>query len=499
VKRRASRETGERAVLAVLAVAALTYSLMQSLVIPALPAIQRSLHASADATSWTVTAFLLSSAVATPIAGRLGDMFGKRRVLVAVLAIVALGTLLCTIPSLAALIAGRVVQGVSGGVLPLAYAIVRDEIGPRRIASGIALLSAMLGVGGGLGVIVAGVLVEHLSYTSMFWVQLPAFLTVAWSAHRWVPDSAFTAPARIDWTGAVLVASGLVLLLLTITQATRWGLGSAATLLGLLGAAALLGAWALSALRHRDPLLDLRLMLRRPVWTTNTVAFLVGVGQFAGFILVPQYVQEPAANGYGFGASPIDSGVFLLPMTIAILAVGLAAGPLERRYGAKLLLIVANLWTMAAFVVLTLARSEPTEVYVASGLLGIGVGLAMAALATLIVSNVAQDETGAAAGINNVARTLGGALGGQLGAVLLAASVTAASGGLPSASGYTRAFGVGLAAMLVAVAVGPLLPGRRRPVGLALATKSVTRPLWRSTAAPERCVDDPAGSDVAPA
>jgi predicted MFS family arabinose efflux permease len=311
-------------------------------------------------------------------------------------------------------------------------------------------------------VIVAGVLVEHLSYTSMFWVQLPAFVAVAWSAHRWVPDSAVTTTSRIDWTGAVLVASGLVLLLLTITQATRWGLGSAATSLGLLGAAALLGAWAISALRHHDPLLDLRLMLRRPVWTTNAVALLVGVGQFAAFILIPQYVQEPTASGYGFGASPIASGVFLLPMTIGILAVGLAAGPLERRYGAKILLIVANLWTVAAFLVLTLARSGPAEIYIASGLHGIGVGLAMAALATLIVSNVAQDETGAAAGINNVARTLGGALGGQLGAVLLAAS---AVGGLPTAGGYTRAFGVGLAAMVVAVAVGPLLPGRRALVG----------------------------------
>jgi MFS family permease len=442
----AVRAPGERAVLAVLAVAALTYSLMQSLVVPALPAIGQALDASADATSWTITAFLLSSAVATPIAGRLGDMFGKRRVLVIVLLIVAAGTLLCTIPSLPALIAGRVVQGVSGGVLPLAYAIVRDELSPARISSGIALLAAMLGVGGGLGVIIAGVLVEHVSYTSMFWLQLPAFLVVAWSAHHWVPDSAMTSPARIDWTGAVLVASGLVLLLLTITQSTRWGLGSPATLIGFASAGLLLGAWARTALRRVDPLLDLRLMLRPEVWTTNAVAFLVGVAQFASLILIPQYVQDPEI----FGASPLASGVFLLPMTLAMLVVGLATGPLERRYGAKRLLIVANLWTGLAFALLVTVRGERLEVYLASGLLGVGLGLAMAALATLIVSNVAQDETGAAAGINNVARTLGGALGGQIAAVLLL-------------SGYTGAFTVGLVAMLAAVFVGPLLPGLGGP------------------------------------
>jgi MFS family permease len=442
----------------VLAAAASTYSLMQCLVIPALPAIQRSLHASPDAASWTVTAFLLSSAVATPIAGRLGDMFGKRRVLVAVLAIVAAGTLLCTIASLPALVAGRVVQGVSGGVLPLAYAIVRDELSPQRVSHGIALLASVLGVGGGLGVIVAGVLVEHLSYTWMFWLQVPVFAAVAWLAHRSVPDSALTAPARMDWTGAVLVASGLVLLLLTITQAGRWGLGSTATLVGFATAAALLAAWARSALRRKQPLLDVRLMLRRPIWTTNTAAFLVGVGQFAGFIMIPQYVQEPAASGYGFGASPLESGVFLLPMTAGVMVAGLVAAPFERRFGAKALLAVASVWVVAAFVLLTAARSGPATVYVASGLHGFGTGLAMAALGTLVVSNVAQPETGAAAGINNVCRTLGGAVGGQVAAVLLAASVGAS--GLPSAHGYTRAFGVGLAALVAALVVVPLVPSR---------------------------------------
>src|SRR3954454_2839325 len=180
---------------------------MQSLVIPALPAIQRSLDASADATSWAVTAFLLSASVATPLAGRFGDILGKRRVLVAVLLIVSAGTLLCAIPALPALIAGRVVQGVSGGVLPLAYAIVRDELSPARVSGGIALIASMLGVGGGLGVIVAGVLVEHVSYTSMFWLQLPAFAAVAWGVHRIVPEPVHTTRAgRIDWTGAVLLS-----------------------------------------------------------------------------------------------------------------------------------------------------------------------------------------------------------------------------------------------------------------------------------------------------
>jgi predicted MFS family arabinose efflux permease len=431
---------GERALLTVLAVAALVYSLMQSLVVPAMPAIQHSLGVSADTAGWAVTAFLLSSAVATPIAGRLGDMFGKGRVLVAVLLIVCAGTLLCTIPSLWALLGGRVIQGVSGGVLPLAYAIVRDEVDPAHVGRGIALIASLLGVGGGLGVIIAGVLVEHLSYTSMFWVQLPAFAAVAWGVHRIVPHATQATAVRIDWTGAVLVSSGLVMLLLTITQAGRWGYGSTATWLGLLTAGALLGAWAWSALRHAEPLLDVRLMLRRSVWTTNAVAFLVGIGQFVGFIMLPRYVQSE-------GASPVESGVYLLPMTVAIVISGLAAGRLERRFDPRTLLLASAVLVAGAFVLFTFARSSPSEIYTASALLGLGTGLAMPVLGALVVMSVAEDETGAAAGVNNVARTLGGAVGGQTAAVLLVAS------------GYTAAFAVGLVAMIAWIAITPLIGG----------------------------------------
>jgi predicted MFS family arabinose efflux permease len=441
---------GERALVGVLAVAALVYSLMQSLVVPAMPAIQHSLGVSADTAGWAVTAFLLSSAVATPIAGRLGDMFGKGRVLVAVLAIVCAGTLLCTIPSLPALLGGRIIQGVSGGVLPLAYAIVRDEVDPARVGRGIALIASLLGVGGGLGVIIAGVLVEHLSYTSMFWVQLPAFAAVAWGVHRVVPHAGQAAAVRIDWTGAVLVSSGLVMLLLTITQAGRWGYGSTATWLGLLTAAGLLGAWAWAALRHAEPLLDVRLMLRRSVWTTNAIAFLVGIGQFVGFIMLPRFVQAE-------GASPVESGVYLLPMTVAIVISGLASGRLDRRFDPRALLLASGVLVAAAFVLFTFARTAPLEIYTASALHGLGTGLAMPVLGALIVMSVAEDETGAAAGVNNVARTLGGAVGGQVAAVLLVSS------------GYTAAFAVGLVAMVAWVAVTPLVGGAHSAVAGARA------------------------------
>lgn len=432
--------------LAALAAASLTYSMMQSLVVPAVPAIQRTLHVSADQASWAVTAFLLSSAVATPVAGRLGDLLGKRRVLVAVLVVVAIGSALCVVPSLPALIVGRVVQGASGGVLPLAYAIVRDELPPGRRPPAIALLATMLGVGGGLGVLGAGVLVQWWSYTTIFWLQVPAFAMVAWAVRRSVPAGDAGGAARVDWLGAALVSSGLVALLVTVTQARRWGVVSGATLGGIGAAAALLGVWAWTAVRVSAPLLDLRMMRRRPIWTTNVAAFMVGVGQFAGFVLIPQYVQDPDA---GFGVGPLVSGLYLLPMTIGVLAGGLATEPFERRGGARALLVFGAGSLAASMAMLAFARGTPLEVCTASLLCGVGAGAGMAALATLIVTHAPSGETGAASGVNNVARTLGGAMGTQIGAALLAAG----------ASGYTPAFGVALAASALGVAVGPLLPG----------------------------------------
>ena len=440
--------------LGVLAASATAFSLMQSLVIPALPSVQRTLDASPATTSWAVTGFLLSAAVATPIAGRLGDLLGKRRVLVAVLGVVCAGTVLCTVQSVPALIAGRVVQGVGAGVLPLAHAIVRDEFRPERVVPAIAILAALLGVGGGLGVILAGLVLDVLSYGALFWLQLPVFLAVAVAAHRLVPESRVTAATRIDWAGAALISAALVALLLTITQAEAWGLLSPATTVGAGLTVALTGAVIASGLREAA-FVDVRLLRRRPVWTVNAAAFLLGVAQFVAFIGVPQYVQEPVATGYGFGASPLGSAVYLLPMTVAILAVGLSAARLERRLGARTLLVAAHALSAAGFALLTFARSEPWEVHVASGLLGLGTGLGMSTVATLIVSQVAQTESGIAAGMNTVARSVGGALGVQLAAVLLAGATV---GGLPAARGYTLAFAVGLVATVVAVALARLVP-----------------------------------------
>lgn len=293
-----------RLTLAVLSLGGIAYALLQSLVLPALPDIQDSLRVSEASVSWVLTAYLLSASVATPIAGRLGDMYGKQRVLILVLGLLAVGTLVSAVASsMGLLIAGRVIQGAGGGIFPLGFSIIRDEFPRERVAGGIGLMSSLLGIGGGAGVVLAGFVVGHLSYHWLFWIPLVAIVAAALATHFLVPESPIRASGHVNWGAAALMSSGLVIVLLAITEATDWGWGSPRTL-GMMAAGLVVTAlWVRLELRAREPLVDMAMMRLRGVWTTNLVAFLVGVGMYSAFILLPQYVQEPTGTGYGFGAS----------------------------------------------------------------------------------------------------------------------------------------------------------------------------------------------------
>lgn len=444
--------------LTVLALGGIAYALLQSLVAPALPDIQHSLHTSETAVGWILTAYLLSASVATPIAGRLGDMHGKERVLIVVLVLLAVGTLISAVAdSIGTMVAGRVIQGAGGGIFPLAFAIVRDEFPPARVAGGIGLMSALLGIGGGLGVVLSGVIVDGLSYHWLFWFPLVAIVGAAIATWRFVPESPVKVPGRVNWLTTALMSTGLTAVLLAVSQAGEWGWGSPKTVgLAAFGLAVIV-AWVAAELRSREPLVDMRMMAIRGVWTTNLVAFLLGVGMYSSFILLPQFVQAPTFTGYGFGASVTEAGLFLLPATMAILVVGQLAGRLEHRFGSKPPLIWGAIFAALSFILLCVAHSTPWEIYVSSGLLGVGIGLSFAAMANLIVQNVPQEQTGVATGMNTVTRTLGGAFGGQVAATLLAANL--GIGDYPTEHGFALAFGMCAAVLVVGVGVGFLIPG----------------------------------------
>ena len=447
-----------RIILAVLSLGGISYALLQSLVVPALPQIQSSLHTSESAVGWVLTAYLLSASVATPIIGRLGDIYGKERLLMIVLLMLAFGTLISAVASsLPLMLLGRVIQGAGGGIFPLAFSIIRDEFPNRRVPGAIGLVSSLLGIGGGAGVVFAGIVTENLSYHWLFWFPLAMIVATAYLTWRYIPESPVKMPAEINYRAAGLMTIGISGVLLAITETSTWGWGSPKTLglfaLGLV----VIAAWVREELRSREPLVDMRMMAIRGVWTTNTVAFLIGVGMYSSFVLLPELVQEPVSSG-GFGASVTVAGLFLLPATIAIVVVGQMAGLLERRIGSRGSLIGGALFALACYVLLVADRSQQLEIYVAAGLLGIGIGLSFSAMANLIVQNVSQEQTGVATGMNAVTRTLGGAFGGQLAATLLASNLGAS--GIPTSSGFTLSFLMCLIALAAALGFAVAVPRR---------------------------------------
>jgi len=450
----------------ILAVSIGAFALLQSLVIPVLSTIQAELHTSQSAVTWVLTAYLLSASVMTSILGRVGDIYGKKWVFVAALVALAAGSVLAAVsPNLAVLIVARVIQGAGGGTLPLGFGIIRDEFPTGKVAGAVGILAALTAVGGSLGIVLAGPIVNALNWHWLFWLPGIATVIAAAGAVLFVPQSPIRSPGTISWLPAVLLSGWLVALLVPLSEASDWGWGSPAVI-GLLAAAVLLAAaWVWSELRAATPLIDMKMMRRPGVWTNNLVALLIGIGLYAMFAFLPEFVQTPSSAGYGFGASITRSGLMLLPSGVTMFAVGLFVGTLTRRFGGKVLVVAGCAIGCVAMSIFAFAHSQEWEIYVATAVLGIGFGLAFSAMSALIVVAVPPSQTGVASGMNANIRTIGGSIG----AAVMASIVTSqlAPSGLPKVSGYTAGFAVMAFGLVFAALAGLLIPAAKRQLSTA--------------------------------
>ncbi len=455
--------------LGLLAVVCVSYVLQQTLVVPALPTIQRDLDTTTTWTAWVFTGFLLTSAVATPLLGKLGDTYGKKRLLMIAMAVFAVGTVAAALaPNIATLIMARGLQGAAGAIFPLAFGIVRDELPPERVGMGLGLLSATFGVGGGAGLVLSGVILENLHWSWLFWIgAVPVVVALALTA--WLlPESPIRTPSRVDWQGAVTLSVGLSALLVALSEGESWGWLSAATL----GCAALsvlvLCLWVWVELKVPEPMVEIGMMRDRAVLWTNIVAFIAGFAMFGTFLLVPTFVQMGAGLPgdlaamipYGFSASVIVAGLYLLPSSAVMLVVGPVGGILENRVGAKALTCAGSVILGLGGLALALGHSSGWQIVVAMVLVGTGVGLVYAMLAKLIVDAVPREVTGVAMGMNTVMRTIGGVVGGQVGAAVLSAVTIAGTPDIPAEDAFTTMFLVAGAAALVGALATLRIPGR---------------------------------------
>jgi EmrB/QacA subfamily drug resistance transporter len=446
---------------AVLAMGIGAFALLQSLVVPVLTTVQHQLHTSQDTVTWVLTAYLLSASIMTPILGRIGDMAGKKRVFVGALVALAAGSLLAALaPSIGVMIAARVIQGAGGGMIPVAFGIIRDEFPAEKVAGAVGVLAALTAVGAGLGIVLAGPIVDALSYRWLFWLPLILTVVAAVTAVLFVPESPVRTSGRISFLPAVLLSAWLVALLVALSEAPVWGWGSGRVIGLLIGAVVIGAGWVLSELRATTPLIDMKMMRRTAVWTNNLVALLIGVGMYATFAFLPEFVQTPSIAGYGFGASITKSGLMLLPSTITMFCTGLFAGRLARRLGGKVLVIAGCLFGVGAMSILAFAHSQQWEIYLSTALMGIGFGLAFSAMSALIVVAVPPSQTGVASGMNANIRTIGGSVGSAVMASIVTSQLGAS--GLPKESGYTIGFAAMTGGLALAALAGLLIPSVRR-------------------------------------
>jgi EmrB/QacA subfamily drug resistance transporter len=466
--------TSHTASFAVLTTGVMAYALLQSLVIPVLPTISHDLHTSQSTVTWVLTAYLLSASVFTPIVGRLGDMWGKERMLVVTLSALAIGCVLSAVASsIGLMIAGRVIQGAGGGLLPLSFGIIRDEFPQERVAGAVGTLAALTAVGGGAGIVVAGPLVDALSFHWLFWIPAIVLVLATLATHLLVPESPVRSRGRINLLAAVLLSGWLLTLLLAVSEGPKWG-WSSPTVAGLLVAAVVLAViWMVVEQRSNAPLIDMRMMRLRVVWTNNLVALLIGVGMYAIFAFLPQFLQTPRNAGYGFGASITESGLLLLPSNIVSFLVGVTTGRLTMRYGGKRVLVAGTAISIVPFLLLLTAYDSRVAVVVAMMILGVGFGGTFAAMSSLVVQGVPVEQTGVASGMNANIRTIGGSIGAAVMSSIVTGSVQA--NGFPTKAGYTHGFAFLTVATVAAVGAAALVP-ILRPVEPQVAAKALPHP-----------------------
>jgi MFS family permease len=447
-------------VVTVLASCGLVAAFMQTLVIPLIPSFPDILHTDAADASWVITVTLVAAAVIMPVSGRLGDLHGKRPVLLASLVVLVAGCVVSALAgSLLPMVVGRGLQGCAMGVIPLGISIMRDVLPAERVGSAIAMMSATLGVGGAIGLPLSAVIAQASSWRVLFWISATlgaACLVLLWAV---VPDSRLRAEGRFDLPGAVGLAIGLVSLLLAITKGGTWGWGSPTTL-GLFAAAVVvLVVWGAYQLRVRYPLVDLRVSARRPVLFTNLASVLVGFAMLTGSLVLPQLLQAPALTGYGLGQSMVAAGLWMAPGGLVMMALSPVSAGLTRRRGPRTSLLVGGGVIAVGYVVSTLLLDNAFEVMVATVIVSSGVGIAYAAMPGLIMGSVPLHETASANGLNSLMRSVGTSISSAVTATLLAhMTVTVGPVTLPSLAGFRVAFLIAAAAAVAGMLVTLLVP-----------------------------------------
>ncbi|GAB3207001.1 MFS transporter [Nocardia tengchongensis] len=451
---------GAGGIVPVLALAGTIAAIMQTLVVPLLGRLPELLHTSGSNASWVVTATLLAGSVTTPVAGRLGDLYGKRLMLLVSTVPLIAGSLLCALAdSVAPMIIGRGLQGMGMGILPLGISALRDLVPAERLGSAIALVSASMGIGGALGLPIAAAVAQHTDWHVLFWAATGLSVLIAVLLYLVIPAVPVRASGRFDGVGALGLGSGLICLLLAVSKGATWGWGSGAIVGLFAGAVVILALWGWWELRTTDPMVDLRVTARPKVLLTNASSLVLGFGMYASSLIVPQLLQLPKATGYGLGQSMLAMGLLMAPGGLMMMLVSPLGAKLSALRGPKVTLVAGGLVLAAGYGLSTLLMGSVAGLVLAYCVCSIGVALAYGAMPALIMGAVPLSETAAANGFNTVMRSIGTSFAAAVvGAVLSQMTVSLGGHQLPSESGFRTGLFIGCAMALASAAIASFIP-----------------------------------------
>ena len=463
-RRRLSRRPSDRAITAVLAFTGLVAAFTQTLVTPIIPELPMLLHASAPDATWVLTSTLLAAAISIPISGRLGDMYGKRTVMIILLASLVVGSVICALSSsLIPVVAGRVLQGFSLGVISLGISVLRDVLHPKSLGGAVALVSATLGVGGAVGLPVAAIVAQNLDFHFLFWLATALGAVGLVLVLLVVPPSTLRTGGHFDFVGAAGFAIGLVGILLAVSKGSTWGWSSPLTLGLLSGGVVVLLLWGWFELRSPEPLIDLRVAGRRPVLLTNLTSISIGFGYFVTAAAFPALLEAPTGTGVGLGQTLIVASLCLMPLGLVMFVLSPVAARLSATRGPRVSLILGASVVVVAFVLAVVLHAEVWHVILVSAVVGVGVGIAYAAMPTLIMHAVPASETASANGLNSVMRTLGSTIAGTVSGLVLSSSAVPFDGVPIPTDGAFRTVFIIAAAVVLAGVVSALFIPRREP------------------------------------
>ena len=445
--------------VAVLTLGALDFALEGSIIVPALPAMADHYDASLIAVGWLATGFLLASVVGVPLLGRLGDLYGKRLMLLVSLGSFSLGALLCAATeNIELAIAGRAVQGFGSAAGPLTLALARDTVPNVQLPRVIGAVIGAATVGGGLGFLLGGVLADEFSPAAIFWFLFAFGLALIAAIAAFVHESPVRTKVRLDTAGVALLGAGLVALLLAISKGGAWGWSSWAIVGLFVTSAVLLTLFALVEGRARDPHVDLQLVRERPFVNTNICSFAFGFAFFIATYVIPQVAGTPRSSGYGLGLSTTQIGLLLVPSCVAGFAGASVAGRRLERLGPRTLVAAGALFGLLGNLALAAAHTTVVAIVFGSSLVGLAWGLILPGIYAVVLRSASEDKSAVATAVTATVRNTGVSVGVSVAFAIVTAAGFA--GEFRSDSGFTTALLVGALGSAAMLLVSLTLPRR---------------------------------------